>query len=146
MIGHSVVSDPFFLPVTDNFLQQLIYRPPKLRFLPVSSPQLQAINFKGSPETDGRIFGDMVASRWQIDKDIGVGDPTFEIARLKSVAWRMQKRLDEESKARLKKCNEEGLELDTVEVTWECYSTLNEETRARLEEFKDEGLELDIYH
>lgn len=68
--------------VTDTFLQQLIYRPPELKSLPLLSPRLQAITFDSPFKANGQMFGDTVASRWRIHDGIGVDVSTSEIARL----------------------------------------------------------------
>ena len=42
---------------------------------------------------------------------MGADDPTFEIARLKSVVWDQYRNLDEQTRARLEKYKDEGLAL-----------------------------------
>jgi hypothetical protein len=98
-------------PVTDTLLQQLIYQPPKLNSLPLLSPRLQVITFNGPFVVDGRILSDMVASRWRIHGRMGVDDPTPEVARLKSVTWPWDCDLDEETRVRLRKYRDEGLNI-----------------------------------
>ena len=113
-----VINDDQVTPrsVTNILLQQLTHRPPNVRSLPLLSPQLQSINFQGRFEVDSQIFGDMVTSRWRIHESMGADDLTFEITRLKTMMWKLCGSLDEETRARLKKYSDEGLELDMLTV------------------------------
>jgi len=57
------------------------------RLLRLLSPQLQAITFEGDFDVDGRFLGDTGASRWNI-----------LVARLKTVALELHKKLDAETR------------------------------------------------
>jgi hypothetical protein len=97
--------------VTNKFLQRLIYLPSELGFLPLLTPRLEIISFKGRHDFDDEMFGDVVGSRWRVGT--GLSSPTesitSEIARLKIVELNLYRDIGPKAKARLKKYEAEGL-------------------------------------
>jgi hypothetical protein len=95
--------------VIDIVVQQLIYQPSKLRFLPIVSTTGHRFW-----DMNGQLFGDVVATRWIASGGFDVDDSMSEVARLRSVTLELQEGLDSDTATmlRLRRYQDEGLELN----------------------------------